>query len=282
MDIENKQAVELLKLAILSHYVQTGADKSVSVILIAEPELDKTRTLERFYDIKGARIQTDISYMGILTNVLPRIQTGELKTIIIPDMLKPIMKKQSTMENFVSILNSLIEEGVHEITFRGTQDFKGARCNLLSSITPELFFSKRLIWSRMGFLSRFLPFTYSYTEEKKQRVMKAIQDGTVKKAKPIQMQLPEFKTNQIFLPPELAKKLEPFVEVLLESEKAKWTTTRGKKTYSKKGQGFRHQHQLQSLLRASALEKKRTVVTMDDFKRIENLSTWLNYNFKTL
>jgi hypothetical protein len=178
-DIDNKPATEFLKLAILSHYIEHKEDKSVSVALIAEIETDKTRTLKKFYKTKGVAVETDLTYMGLINYVLPQIEMGQVKTIIIPDMIKTVMKKQSTVQNFIGILNSLMEEGVHQITLKDFKDFKGARANLLTSMTPALLNSHKLLWNRMGFLSRFLPFTYSYTESKTETIHDAITKGQV-------------------------------------------------------------------------------------------------------
>lgn len=65
-EIENKPAERFCCLCILSHYIQHKEDKSVSGNLVGQPELDKTRTLKKFYKIKGVTIETDLTYIGII------------------------------------------------------------------------------------------------------------------------------------------------------------------------------------------------------------------------
>jgi hypothetical protein len=281
--VRNEPAEKFCSLCILSHYVQHEEDKSVSGNLIADPELDKTRTLKKFYKIRGVAIETDLTYIGIINHLLPRIENGTVKTVVIPDMIKTIMKKQATMHNFIGILNSLIEEGIHEITLRDTRNFGGARINILTSMTPSLLYQNKLMWNRMGFLSRLLPFTYSYTETKKEKIFHAIEKGEIPEPEPINLKLPEFKV-EVDLPKDIASRLRPLVESLTESERV-IIPAKSKKQASRltpKGMGFRHQHQLQALLRANALYREDSKVTMEDLREIESLSHWINYDFNPL
>lgn len=282
MSLELKEVKEILELCVLSHYIEDNEDKSISIILIAEPELDKTRSLKRFFEVKGIKVETDLTYIGIINHLLPEIQIDRIKTFIVPDMVKPIMKKQATIDNFISILMSLIEEGVHTITLRDTKNFQGARANMLTSITPKLFLENKSKWNKMGFLSRLLPFSYSYNEKKRQAILKAIEKKEVTKPIPINLEIPEFK-KKIELSEKISKLTAPLIERLLISERARYTDKRTKEfRFSKKGQGFRHKHQFNSLLRANALLRKDNKVTIEDFKKIERLSKWINYEFNEI
>jgi len=281
--VNNEPAEKFCILCVLSYYIQHKEDKSVSGNLIGEPELDKTRTLKKFYKIKGVTIETDLTYIGIVNHVLPRIENGTVKTIIIPDMVKTIMKKQATMQNFIGILNGLIEEGVHEITLRDTRNFGGARANILTSMTPSLLYANKLMWNRMGFLSRLLPFTYRYTEPKKEAIYRAIEKGEVPEPEPINLKLPEFKV-EVELSSEIAHELRPLVDYLTETERARILPKNKKDTvkFTEKGMGFRHQHQFQALLRANALYREDNKVTTEDLREIKRLSRWINYDFNYL
>lgn len=281
--IDNKPATEILKLAILSHYIEHKEDKSVSVALIAEIETDKTRSLKKFYNTKGVAVETDLTYMGLINHILPQIETGNVKTIVIPDMIKTVMKKQSTVQNFIGILNSLMEEGVHQVTLKEFKDFRGARANLLTSMTPALLNSHKLLWNRMGFLSRFLPFTYSYTESKTAIIHDAIAKGQVNEPEPVEFKLPEFPV-EVELPKKYAEQLYPILQRLTQSERARQYKNKERIEYAFTNQalGFRHQHQLQALLRASAFSREDTKVTQEDVKKICWLGNWINYDYNVL
>jgi len=279
----NEPAETFCKLLVFSHYIQHKEDKSVSGTLIGEPETYKTKTLQRFFTMRGMIVETDLTYMGLIQHVLPKIEAGIVKTIIIPDMVKTIMKKQATTQNFIGILNSLIEEGVFDICLRDTKDFKGARANLITSMTPTLLFQNKLLWNRMGFLTRLLPFSYSYTETKSEAILRAIEKGQVLEPEPMKLDLPEFKVN-VELSESIAKELRPFVERLTETERAR---IRNKKNpeeskLTEKAYGFRHQHQFQSLLRANALSRGDTEVRDIDLKEVFRIGKWINYDFNML
>jgi hypothetical protein len=280
--LENEPATKFCKLLILSHYVQDKEDKSVSGALIGIPETDKTRTLKKFYHLKGISVQTDLTYVGVINHVLPMVENGSIKTIIVPDFIKTIMKKQATMYNFIGILSSLIEEGVHEITLRDRRDFRGARANLITTMTPSLLEANKLMWNRMGFLSRLLPFTYNYNEEKKEAIRKAIEKQEIPEPKPIDLDIPEFKIH-VQLSEDIAHELNPIVSRLIESERAIWYARDGTVGgLTDKGLGFRHQHQLQSLLKAHALSRGDTTVTEEDLEEIKRIGKWINYDYNLL
>jgi len=278
----NEPAETFCKLGIFSHYIQHKEDKSVSIALIGDPETYKTKTLQRFFNVKGIATETDLTYMGLIQHVLPKIETGMIKTIIIPDMVKTIMKKQSTMQNLIGIMNGLIEEGVYDICLRDTRDFHGARANLLTSMTPTLLYSNKLLWNRMGFLSRLLPFSYSYTEQKKDAILRAIQKGDVLEPKPMLLNLPEFKVD-VELSESMARGVQPLLEHLTETERARIKLKNSDDVkLTEKAAGFRHQHQLQSLLRANALTRGDNTVTNEDLKEILRIGKWINYDFNVL
>jgi hypothetical protein len=278
----NEPAVTFCKLCLFSHYIQNKLDKSVSGNLIAEPELFKTKALQYFFKIKGVAVETDITYMGLIQHVLPKIETGMIKTIIVPDMVKTIMKKQATMQNLIGILNGLLEEGIYDITLRDTRDFHGARANMLTSMTPTLLYQNKLLWNRMGFLSRLLPFSYKYTEQKNEKILRAIEKGSVVEPQPIELNLPEFKV-EVELSESVAEKLRPLVDHLTETERAKIKMKNNPyPELTQKSAGFRHQHQFQSLLRASALSRGNKVVDGDDLKEIFRIGNWINYDFNVL
>ena len=70
---------EVLALGVYSAYIE--GDKSVSIIIIADPEMNKTRSLMRFADIRGVKVQTDLTYYGILNELLPDLKNGKYRTI---------------------------------------------------------------------------------------------------------------------------------------------------------------------------------------------------------
>lgn len=278
-----KEAEKILKLAILSDYIAENEnrkqDLSFSVILIADPELNKTQELLRFNKIPKVSIQTDLTYLGLVRDILPKINNNEISTIIIPDLLKPTQKKSDTAKNFITILNALIEEGVYRISLKEIYDFKGARANVLTSITPSIYMDTRTNWSKMGFFSRILPFSYTYTEDKTKEVFDAIGKYKVD-TNPINLKLPLCKTP-IKIGQKFTKVAEEHAIKLGESEK--FIYWRHKRAVSMKGsRGFRHKWQIMSLLKSLALERGDDRVKNKDVREFKKLSKWINYDFNPM
>lgn len=278
IDTSIKPLEELLRAAIFSAYLQV--DKSFSVVIIAEPELYKTRTLMKFSSNHGISVKTDLTYLGIIEEVLPKIQNNEVKTIVIPDMLKAVSKKSATAVNFMTILNALVEEGVYEITLRNTKDFKGARCNVLTSITPDIYFDKRRQWNKIGFFSRVIPFTFKYDNDMKSNVFNAIGKYQVSDDK-ILLELPTYRKD-VGISEHYTEVAEQYAVALGASEKLVFKL-KDDKVYVKEGSiGFRHKWQFQAMLKTFALMRDNPEVDNLDVEKLGFLSQWMNYEFNPL
>ena len=279
-----KEVRNILETAILSNYIaennKSRQDLAFSVILIAEPELNKTRELLRFSKIPNISVQTDLTYIGMINDVLPKITRNEIKTIIIPDLLKCVKKKRDTANNFITILNALIEEGVHRVSLKEIYDFKGARANILTSITPAIFMDSRTSWAKMGFFSRILPFSYSYTEKKTQQVFDAIRKYKIDTT-PIEMEIPMYKKS-IEIGQKFTKVAEEYAKILGESEKVIHQRGRRRKIVIEGSKGFRHTWQIMALLKSLALKRGDDRVRLKDVRVFKRLSRWINYDFNPM
>lgn len=278
-----KEAEKLLELAILSNYIagngERKSDLPFSVILIADPELNKTRELMRFSGTPNISVQSDLTYIGMINDVLPKIARNEIKTIIIPDLLKCVQKKTATAQNFVNIINIVIEEGVYAISLKNIYDFKGARANILTSITPEIYFDARTRWSKIGFFSRVLPFTYTYTDGMKARTFKAIGKYEVDDSK-IDVEIPTYP-EKVEIAQRFTRVAEEHAKILGKSEQ--FLYRRGKKVVQMEGSvGFRHKWQIMALLKSLALRRGDDRVRIKDVREFEKLSRWINYEFNPI
>ena len=110
-----------------------------------------------------------------------------------------------------------------------------------------------------------------------------ITKGQILEPEPIQLKIPQF-SGEVELNPKLAKKMYPIEQHLTETERAKQWVDKNHTdfTLTKAGMGFRHLHQLQALLRASALRRGDTKVTELDVKLLLELGHWINYDFNVL
>lgn len=251
-------------------------DKSFSVIVIGHPELAKTLALLKYAGTDSITVQTDLTYYGMKETLLPKIAAGLVKTIIIPDLLKSISKRTSTVKNFMTALNSLIEEGVFDITTKGGQSFGGARCNLLTSVTPAIYFDNRRSWTKIGFPSRVVPFSYSYDKTMTQEVFNEIRQYKSSFADEILM-LPK-EPRQIEITEEQKALAERCGRELALKEAFVFTTKAGRKITIDGGIGFRHTKQFMSLLKSLALLRDGTKVEKKDVDLFKKVYKYINYD----
>jgi hypothetical protein len=63
--------------------------------------------------------------------------SGEIKTLMIPDLLTPLSKSAKTRQTFVAFLNNLIEEGIVKITTYAQIWTQDANCNVVTAVTDQ-------------------------------------------------------------------------------------------------------------------------------------------------
>ena len=255
--IKTKPLEEIIKLCIYSDYVKN--ERPVSLLIVAKPESGKTEVLRLFKVNNGIAYITDITKFGLESILLPKIERGEIRRIIIPDFLKVLGRSKSARKNIITLLNALVEEGVVSIqTFLTHQEFKKeVKCGLITAITSFEFFRGL---GGYGFLTRLLPFSYSYDLPTVNKIFKYLISEKYKEENPIKLKLPK-RDKEIKLSPRLAEKLIPISSSIGQHLKI---------------YGFRIQRHLQILAKASALERGSKKVTMKDINRIIKLSKWMN------
>lgn len=261
--INTSEIEYLVKLALHTPFIDR--EKGVSMMIIAPPEHGKSEILKKFVEIESAKITTDFN-SHIFTTCAFDIQNGGLKTIVIPDFLRVTKRKQSTASNSLTILNSLTEEGYTGTLPLGQIINAPIHANIITALTQDEMQDKRHKWTKLGFLSRFVPVTYSYKEDTKEKIRSYIKDRMYKNDNPYKFAMPQNQV-EITLPPKIADKIETIG--LDISEKSNLL-------------GFRLQRQLQTLTMANALVSGRNIVTIDDFKVIESLARHINFKFNVV
>lgn len=257
--------VAMITLTLYTAYIKNVA-KPNSLLIIAKPESGKTEALKKFIPNKNIAYISDVTAYGIQRDFLPKIETGEVRHIIIPDLIKPLSRKESTVKTFVTMMNSLIEEGISVISTYATPLLtykKPVKCGLVTAITSDEFNDHRHRWSSIGFLSRTIPFSYSYSMETVKKVFDYILGLDYLKEHDMELKRIPKQDREIKLPRKYAREILPSTATIAQAQK----------TY-----GFRLQKQFQALLQASALEKGRTVVNSTDVDRVLHLMDWVNFD----
>ena len=221
--------------------------------------------MKKFIVNKNVAYLTDVTAFGIERDYLPKIEAGEIRHIIIPDLLKPLSRKESTVKTFVTMMNQLIEEGISSAStyaMRRTSE-RHVKCGLISAITGQELRDQRHSWGRIGFLSRIVPFSYSYGMETVKKVFDYILGLDYLKEYDIELKRIPKQDKEIKLPRKYAQAILPSTATIAKAER----------TY-----GFRLQKQFQALLQASALDKGRRSVNSRDVQRILHLMNWVNFD----
>lgn len=100
--------------------------------------------------------------------------------IIIPDMAKIGARNRSSRKELMAFFMSMMSEGLKKIKTKeiATQFAEPAKIGLIFCTTPEEILDGRGFMRRSGFLSRLLPFTYSYSDDDIARIKDAIWNDT--------------------------------------------------------------------------------------------------------
>lgn len=257
---------KIIECAIISPYIK--GEKSISLLIAATPESGKTAALMLYSKVKGITILTDATAYGINQHIVPRIKSGEVKTIIIPDLLTPLSKQTKTRRGFIAFLNNLTEEGVGKIVSYAfvqlTDDVVTA--NIITAVTKGAILDARRGWTSMGFLSRFILFSYSYSESVVYEIMNRYSEyGLEKKGvkKKVKIKLPKRKKD-ITLSKEMADRIDPIARRVGEVYKA---------------YGIRAKINFRCLLKCLAYRNGRKDVTEEEFREFVELADYMNLDF---
>jgi hypothetical protein len=277
--IKLEKPTKLLELVLYSAYIK--GEPPVSVLLTALPEAGKTELVMRFAENKGCVVLSDCTAFGIMRDYGKKIKDGDIRHLIIPDLVKPLSRGKDTVHGLISFFNSLIEEGVLGIsTYAETIIPKDSqtdkvKCGLIGTLARGILEDGRHQWGKMGFMSRLVPISYDYSTSTIMQIHSAIAKQEYHENTPIIVKLPDSD-----------------VEIILESQEAdelvKLTTAlvglgqSGSSSNPEKVYGFRLQKQLQRLAMANALKNCRDRVVAEDVEQIIDLSAYINLNYNQI
>ena len=260
-----KYIEEMIKLVIWSGYVKH--EKPLSLIIVANPESGKTKSLLKYANNKRLITYTDLTAYGIRKDVIPKVEVGSIKHLIIPDLLKPLNRGQWAVADFITLMSCLIEEGVGNIsTFNESVIREQSQCGLITSVTPDFFLDKRRNWTKLGFISRCLIVSYSYTKDMINEILELH-----KKA------IGEIKENEDLKLPDSQ------MDVISDEKYNEMILPEIKMMANKIGtHGFRMLRHHITLLKASALMDGRGYVDERDVELIKKLIVWMNFDLKPI
>lgn len=268
--IKVDKILEIVKIVLASGYLR--GEKPLSLVLISDVESGKTQIIRKYcLKTDGIMYTTDATAYGIIrdSNNLKDFEEGKYKHIVIPDLLTCMARRETTVNTLIHFMNSLIEEGVVNVSTFATKIKKEdkrkveVKVGLITSIAKIPFFEKKHRWSSVGFLSRVLPVSYSYTLPTRLEILEFVENQ-----KHLEEALEKLKFNKkprrVILPYEYAKMLEPYTLSVAKAQEI---------------YGFRIQKQFQTMLKSIAYLRGSDVVETQDFDKFKEIVTYVNLDF---
>lgn len=247
--------IEIVRTAIWTGRV--GNARPVSILLIAEQESAKTEILKHFSGTKTLKYISDITSKG-LASYKNEITSGRLRHIVIMDLVRILSHGKGVSDRLVQTLSSLMEEGEGETADGGGISSWGSdfpRLGALMSVTPAFHRGKAGMWRKTGFMTRFLPVRFSYSEKTVMLIHKSISNGN---------SLPDPR-------PEVLPALSQFVK--MEKRHSDMIGAIAQKLGTQNEvYGFRFHRVLRTLAMARALQDGRGQVSTKDVEKIEEWS----------
>ncbi|MEM5867222.1 MAG: hypothetical protein QXG39_04815 [Candidatus Aenigmatarchaeota archaeon] len=263
IDEKTKVITEILKRVVASGFVKNAYP--LSAILIAPVGAGKTTQLKKIAFNKNILALSDVTPYG-LSKLLPEIKARDVRHLIIFDLVEPFSRSRTIVNNLIGFLNSLIEEGIFRIQTAFIEIKEPIKLGLITSTTEKEFLDKRRGWLGIGFISRMLPISFSYTNTD---VIKILEDLANQKYQDIKYETLKLKEKEIKENPAINQKLIPYAQSI-------------DKKLPEIALPFRRLQQLKILLMANALLNDRKEVTEEDFEFFKSVSNWINFDFNPL
>jgi len=254
---------KIVECALISPYIK--GEKPLSLLIVAKAESGKTSVMKLFSQNKGVAYVSDCTAYGITRDILPKMVSGEVRTLVIPDLITPLSKSTKTRQSFVAFLNNLIEEGVAKITTYANIWDKEVKANVITAVTDEALRDGRHEWAKIGFLSRFIIFSYAYSPTTVVQILKSYSEHGPSLGQ-ADFQPPE-KEVDVHLPKKIADKLDPFATKVEEQFRL---------------YGIRAKINFRCLLKCLAYRNKRRTVADKDFREFLELVNFMNFDFKQM
>lgn len=275
--------LDACRLAIATPFVK--GERPVSILLIAPPEHGKSTLLSQFSSCPSVYYTTDFTSF-VLENFMNSYP--KKRTIIIPDLLRITERRPGTSKNIISLVSSLIEDGWSGKLPYGRVVEEKVIANVLTSVTKTVFYDKRWWWAKMGFLTRFLPITYSYTDQTDNEIHEWIGARKYLFLSPI---MDDLKETEVVFPPEFTPILTTYSRAVVNKLSQVLLTspvTRRRHVFSflpsgdDQMRGYRFHKSFQILAMASAILNGRTQVTEEDIDRVGKIIELINFDFTPL
>lgn len=267
---------KLIELCLVSGYVKDDS-APLSVMLIANPESAKTKMIQMF-ECPHTIETGDLSGKMIVDKIIPELENNRLHHILIPDFIKVMAHKDTTVKATVAFLNGLIEEGVKQQLFFG-QSFalsERRKCGLITSCTPNFYYKMFRYFHDIGFNTRFIPISFIYSNDTILEIHKAISNNELFDEI---IKMKKIARKEIIIPDDIATKISNEVIVIMHNQKHDSMRIRvvgGKQSSIPiEMYGFRLHKQLRKLVQSIALLDGQKIVKAEHLQELFSLMDYI-------
>ena len=245
----------------------------VSTLIVAPPERNKSNTVIKF---KGKTILTlnDLTAYGLMKEIERHTKSGKCSFghIIIPDLTRLTARGRSVRKELVATLQILMSEGIEGIqTYNINVKFKKPlNIGVIACTTHQDLIDRRSIWSKIGFLSRFIPFSFNYDEQLKTDILEYINKDEALKQETIKIL--KRRMTRVHVPDVIRQLLIKDARRMAKGIEEFCKTREEDRVF-----GARALHQLTSYIKAIALRQGEDTVTEDHYLSFMHLFRYFNY-----
>lgn len=282
MMIDAQDLEKIVALALCTAYIK--GDKPLSLLIISDrPESGKTEIVKQFSGTPGVEFATDVTGYGLKRDFTAKILRGEVKHIIIPEMITPLSKGKTASDSFTGILQAIIEDGImgiHTGFIRSSwsADMPTRSVGVIGCLPRPVFTHKlRQEWQLRGFLSRFLVVSYRHGDDTLSRILKSIKDGDYLRPKAGKRLDFDGDDIEINIPSEVGQACEDLGRgIVAEAVKAGLVY------------GYREVKHIRALVAANVIYErithgaKRTTACVADFEEVQRLGYLFNEQYNSL
>jgi len=253
----------LTKWIAYSNYVKDV--RPISSMIICDAEQGKSFTLGFFKNVTTFKFLSDLTAHGLLAlGGLDSVRDKKTSHLICPDFNPVVSRKEHTVSSTIALLNFLIWDGLEEIIHfaikKLPEGYLGLKCGMIISITKDVYLDCPII-RKSGFMSRFIPLSYSLDTGFKKEIKDAIK-----------------RKKNIVTPEEFKFPKEPVTVIFPNNDKVFIERFDKLETYVSKNAvtGFRTVEILKILCQGVALSHNKKKVNLKHLEEIEELSYYLN------
>lgn len=153
-----RSLLDVVYAAHLSSYVQYPLEERGGIVLVGPPGVLKSailNVLERHY-VNVVEL-SDLNVQQFVKEMRDPVASGEIRTIVFPELEKLYERHQNTAANLEGILRALVAEGFKAASWEPKRLARlTARCLVLGAMVPQVRDDHHERWSKTGFERRFL------------------------------------------------------------------------------------------------------------------------------